>query len=90
MSTKIPTWEKAESSGEFDDYGDMYRYLCGLHVKAALLAGAEKSMITAESEEGKIITRKEFELDDRRMKTPYTLYVNKESILNAYPLKNIK
>ena len=40
--SKIPTWEELESSGKFDDYGSMYRYLCRLHVKQALEAAAEK------------------------------------------------
>ena len=60
------------------------------HVKAALEAAAENAMIDAEPESGRIVTRKEFDFDDRGMVCPYNLSINKQTILNAYPDDNIR
>lgn len=74
MSSKIPTWEEAEASGKWDDYGSMYRDLCRMHVEAAKKEIAEKGQVS-------------FEPGDY---DGSTAYIDKESIMSAYPLNNVK
>lgn len=78
MMNIIPTWEELESSDQFDDYGSMYRYLCKLHVEAALKSASEN----AKTKE------KRHDLSGRQ-EYVYSTHVDKESILSAYPLTNI-
>ena len=66
---KIPTWEKMEASGEWDDYGSMAREFARRHVTAALETAVQKGKITHDG---------------------YDWIIDQESILNSYPLENIK
>lgn len=77
MSNKIPTWEEAEASGKWDDYDSMYRDLCKLHVEAALKSAAKNGKL-------KYKARKQgnWVMADA--------YLDKKSILDAYPLTNIE
>jgi|LakMenEpi03Aug12_release.lakeMendotaPanAssembly.Ray.scaffolds.fasta_scaffold00478_123 hypothetical protein len=88
---KIPTWKELESSGEFNDYQHMFQYLCRLHVQAALICASEKGGLNVQpldEEEWEVvpqeITRKDIkDLED------FWICIDKESILNCYPLENV-
>jgi len=75
--SEIKTWEEMESSGEYDDYGDMAREFARKHVIAALKEASEKA------HHYHVATWK---CEPKGLQPE----VNKDSILNAYPLNNIK
>ena len=66
-----------ESSGEYDDYGSMAREFAKRHVTAALKAASENA-------------ETDYELGNPYDPNSRYEIVNKESILNAYLLSNIK
>jgi hypothetical protein len=57
------------------------------HVEAALKSASENGVMEAEPEFGNSVFRKEFDTSNCR---PYIITIDKKSILNAYPLENIK
>lgn len=71
---KIPTAEEMEMSGKYDDYSSMMRAFARLHVTAALEAALKEATI-------------EFEPNDY---DGSTAYIDKQSILTAYPEENIE
>jgi hypothetical protein len=80
-------WESLDSFEEFDHPEDVVKYMIEFakyRVEQALKEASEKACLEVENYKGKHLSIEE-SLDD------YTdCRVNKESILNAYPLENIK
>lgn len=81
MSDKIPTAEeiyKQEVGEDFEDYNQIFalREFARLHVEAALKAAHENGVI------------KEDYLDPNDSKS-LSSWIDKDSILNAYPKENI-
>lgn len=72
----IMSAEEMEASGQYEDYPSMMRAFAKAHVQAALQAAANNAEIDVEF-------GNPYDKD-----TAYSV-VNKESILNSYPLKNI-
>jgi hypothetical protein len=85
--SEIKTWEEMESSGKYDDYDTMARAFAKMHVTAALKEASEN----AKASLGKDwISRKEQKIYPGQLVDSITIRVNKDSILNSYPLTNIK
>ena len=87
---RYPDFEALESGNIWSNIEELMVEFAKEHVKAALEVAVGNAMIDAEPVSGRIVTRKEFDFDDRGMVCPYNLSINKQSILNAYPLDNIK
>ena len=91
----IPTATEFLDKGNFNNTTDMLIEFAKLHVEAALEAASEKTLINrkptgnGDSSDEEISTCFEGDLGyEDYIPVEYT--INKESILNAYPLTNIK
>lgn len=94
--SEIKTWEEMESSGEYDDYGDMAREFARKHVIAALKEASENTyFITRDHDMYNREYLKYIDIDSNNTEGDTFCYggsiiINEDSILNAYPLNNIK
>lgn len=84
--SEIKTWEEMESSGKYDDYDTMARAFAKMHVTAALKEASEN----AKASLGKDWIRKEETIHPGQLVDTIIIKVDKDSILNSYPLTNIK
>ena len=86
----IQTWEEMEQSGEWDDYSSMVREYTKRHVTAALEAACKNSkLLVINTEEHREIEDDEDLLDEYECGSD-VIHISASSILNTYPLTNIK
>lgn len=96
--SEIKTWEEMESSGKYDDYGDMAREFARKHVIEALKSALSNAYIEDISlEKGDYVKVGDGSYKHEKLnkyvyviEDYYTSAIKDDSILNAYPLENIK
>jgi len=91
VENKYPFFEDLDSGNIWVNIDNLMIEFAKLHVEAALKAASEKAMVEAEPEIGRITVKKEIEISEfDTLKFNYVFGVDQKSILNAYPLTNIK